>query len=150
VVLRAGNIELVGSPLELYENPDNKFVAGFIGSPSMNFLQAVVVDGGVQIPALGDRVVPCKADDLPTIGTEVIAGLRPQELEMVTGEGPLEIDITEDLGGVAYSYLNAATGERLIVEVRGKHDIGENIAANLNFQPDALFLFDAKTERRIR
>lgn len=150
VVLRAGNIEQVGSPLELYENPDNKFVAGFIGSPSMNFLQAVVVDGGVQIPALGDRVVPCKADDLPAIGTEVIAGLRPQELEMVTGEGPLEIDITEDLGGVAYSYLNAATGERLIVEVRGKHDIGENIAANLNFQPDALFLFDAKTERRIR
>ena len=150
VVLRAGNIEQVGSPLELYENPDNKFVAGFIGSPSMNFLQAVVVDGGVQIPALGDRVVPFKADDLPTIGTEVIAGLRPQELEMVTGEGPLEIDITEDLGGVAYSYLNAATGERLIVEVRGKHDIGENIAANLNFQPDALFLFDAKTERRIR
>ena len=149
VVLRAGNIEQVGSPLELYENPDNKFVAGFIGSPSMNFMLATVVEGGVKIHALGDRVVPSEAR-LPAIGTEVIAGLRPQELELVTGDGPLTIDITEDLGGVAYSYLNASTGERLIAEVRGKHNIGDSIAADLKFNAEALFLFDATTEQRIR
>lgn len=149
VVLRAGNIEQIGSPLSLYEDPDNKFVAGFIGSPSMNFMRATVVEGGVSIAALGDRVVESQAA-LPAIGTEVIAGLRPQEVEMIVGEGPLQIDITEDLGGVAYSYLNASTGERLIAEVRGKHNIGENVAADLQFEANALFLFDAKTELRIR
>ncbi|HSG03016.1 MAG TPA: sn-glycerol-3-phosphate ABC transporter ATP-binding protein UgpC [Marinobacterium sp.] len=149
VVLRSGNIEQVGSPLDLYENPDNKFVAGFIGSPSMNFMEASVVEGGIRVPALGDRILPSKAE-LPAIGSAVIAGLRPQEVEMTTGEGPLQVDITEDLGGVAYSYLNAPTGERLIAEVRGKHNIGENIAADLQFSPDSLYLFDATTERRIR
>ncbi len=58
VVLRAGHVEQVGSPMELYENPDNKFVAGFIGSPSMNFVDGVVQDAGkVKIPALDDKIV---------------------------------------------------------------------------------------------
>ena len=53
VVLRAGVIEQVGAPMDLYRNPDNKFVAGFIGSPSMNFLSGEVVDGGVKVPGIG-------------------------------------------------------------------------------------------------
>ncbi|MDE3121200.1 MAG: sn-glycerol-3-phosphate ABC transporter ATP-binding protein UgpC, partial [Paracoccaceae bacterium] len=54
VVLRAGKIEQVGAPLDLYKNPDNKFVAGFIGSPAMNFLSATVDGGKVRVPGLGD------------------------------------------------------------------------------------------------
>ena len=57
VVLRAGHVEQVGSPMELYRNPDNRFVAGFIGSPSMNFLKGSVSGSGVRVPALAGREI---------------------------------------------------------------------------------------------
>ena len=57
VVLCAGHIEQVGSPMDLYQNPDNRFVAGFIGSPSMNFMGGVVDCGKVRIPALNGQVI---------------------------------------------------------------------------------------------
>ena len=57
VVLRAGRIEQVGAPMDLYRDPDNRFVAGFIGSPSMNFLNGEVVDGGVKVAGLGGEVI---------------------------------------------------------------------------------------------
>ena len=57
VVLRAGKIEQVGSPMELYSDPDNKFVAGFIGSPSMNFVEGVADEGAVSVPAFGGITV---------------------------------------------------------------------------------------------
>ena len=61
VVLRDGNIEQVGSPLELYRNPDNRFVAGFIGSPSMNFLEAKIENGSISVAGLGNAAVPTDA-----------------------------------------------------------------------------------------
>ena len=76
VVLKFGVIEQVGAPLDLYRDPDNKFVAGFIGSPSMNFVEGTVADGGIEVPAFGRTVTP--AVTLPAKGTRVIVGLRPE------------------------------------------------------------------------
>ena len=149
VVLRAGKIEQVGTPMELYSNPDNKFVAGFIGSPSMNFLEGVVENGKVRIPSLGNRVIDA-VDSLPGNGHRVLVGLRPQHLTISEGPSDIALDIRERLGGVAYDYLKTASGERLIVESRSDELIAEGTPVQAHFEPGAALFFDRETERRLR
>ena len=149
VVLRAGRIEQVGAPLELYRDPDNRFVAGFIGSPSMNFLGAKVAGGAVEVPALGGTIeVPV---GLPGDGTEVILGLRPEHLELDRAGAGLRVELTEALGGVSYTHLvAAATGETVIVEERGDERASEGDVVGLRFEPARAMLFDAASEARLR
>ncbi|MEM6637861.1 MAG: sn-glycerol-3-phosphate ABC transporter ATP-binding protein UgpC [Pseudomonadota bacterium] len=148
VVLRAGNIEQVGAPLDLYRDPDNRFVAGFIGSPSMNFLSGEVADGGVQVPALQSSVeIPVA---LPSVGTSVTMGLRPEHIEIDPSGSTHSVELTEALGGVSYAYLTSANGEKLIVEERGdeRSSLGANVG--LRFDPARAYLFEEATEKRIR
>ncbi|CAN0161420.1 unnamed protein product, partial [Chrysoparadoxa australica] len=86
VVLRAGRIEQVGAPMHLYKDPDNRFVAGFIGSPSMNFLAGTATGNAVTVPALGGREVSANVT-LPVEGSPVLVGVRPQNLTVVEGGG---------------------------------------------------------------
>ncbi|GIT91145.1 ABC transporter ATP-binding protein [Jannaschia pagri] len=147
VVLRDGRIEQVGAPLELYRNPDNRFVAGFIGSPSMNFLAGTVRDGAVHVPALGTSVTPTVS--LPSDGSDVIVGMRPEHLTLVPG-GALSVDLTEALGGVSYAYLSAPSGEKMIVEERGDERSSEGDTVGVAIEPQRIMVFDAGTELRIR
>lgn len=150
VVLRAGHIEQTGTPLELYNDPDNQFVAGFIGSPAMNFLSAEVTEKGLKVPALGGQEIESIAQ-LPDVGTAVTVGLRPQAISLEVGEsGPLEIEISEELGGLAYAYLSTATDERIVVEVPGQHQAPAGMRAAIEFTPQDLFVFDKTTGARIR
>ena len=149
VVLRAGHVEQVGDPMELYRNPDNRFVAGFIGSPSMNFVNGVVEGGAVRVGALADQQLPAPVS-LPGDGAEVIVGIRPQHLSVAAGDSPLVVDIRERLGGVAYDYLITPTGERLIVENRGDEDIPAGSAVHVSCEPGKPMFFDAATEVRLR
>ena len=147
VVLRAGNIEQVGAPMDLYRDPDNRFVAGFIGSPSMNFLGGVVNGGAVEVPSLNSIVsVPVT---LPSEGTSVILGVRPEHLEIVDGDAQT-VELTEALGGVSYAYLGNTNGEKIIVEERGDERAREGSRVGLRFDPARAYLFDAQTEQRIR
>ncbi|WP_299678286.1 sn-glycerol-3-phosphate ABC transporter ATP-binding protein UgpC [uncultured Roseobacter sp.] len=148
VVLRLGNIEQVGAPLELYRDPDNKFVAGFIGSPAMNFLNGTVVEGGVEVPGLG-RTVAVEAS-LPAAGTSVILGIRPEHIEVQMGQGALKAELSEALGGVSYLHLDTPTGERIIVEERGDERANEGDTVDITFETRRVYVFDAKTEERIR
>ena len=149
VVLRDGNIEQVGSPMELYQNPDNKFVAGFIGSPSMNFLNGKVEGGNVRVPGLENKLITTDVA-LPAEGSNVIVGLRPNKLIVKEADSNLTVDIRERLGGVAYDYLTTSTGERIVVETQGDDpiDSGANVSVAFN-NADALF-FDAESETRLR
>ena len=147
VVLRAGRIEQVGAPLDLYRDPDNKFVAGFIGSPAMNFLNGTVKGGQIDVPSLGQTV--SVSVELPAEGTAVTLGLRPEHMEVVPGDS-LSVELTEALGGVSYTYLNAASGERLIVEERGDERAKTGDRVSLRFDPDRAYVFDAQSEERIR
>ncbi len=148
VVLRAGRVEQVGAPLELYRDPDNRFVAGFIGSPAMNFLKAKVSGGAVEVPALAQSVeVPVT---LPSDGTEVILGLRPEHMEVDRTGDSLTVDLSEALGGVSYTHLTAPTGEALIVEERGDERARAGDRVGLRFDPGRALLFDARTEVRMR
>src|SRR6056297_3379501 len=139
VVLKFGVIEQVGAPLDLYRDPDNKFVAGFIGSPSMNFVEGTVADGGIEVPALGRKVTP--AVTLPAPGTQVIVGLRPEHARLDPDGEAFSIELTEALGGVSYAYLSAATGERLIIEERGDTRSRSGDRVGLDFAPERLFIF---------
>ncbi|MEP4032362.1 sn-glycerol-3-phosphate ABC transporter ATP-binding protein UgpC [Roseibium polysiphoniae] len=149
VVLRAGHIEQVGSPMELYVNPDNKFVAGFIGSPSMNFVEGLASSGAVVVPAFGNKAF--KTDvALPSEGTPVTVGVRPQDISITPAESGAEVDLTEQLGGVAYTYLICPTGERIVVETKGVGAPASGSQVWPSPAEDALFLFDAQTEKRLR
>jgi multiple sugar transport system ATP-binding protein len=124
VVLNKGNIEQVGSPLELYNNPDSLFVAGFIGSPKMNF-----VNGGI--------AAQYKAHTI---------GIRPEHLTMGSGKGswPATILLTEHLGSDSFLHVDAGEAGRLIVRTDGNFDKkpGDKIA--LTPETSRLHRFDAQ------
>jgi len=147
VVLRAGIIEQVGAPLDLYRDPDNKFVAGFIGSPSMNFLAGEVAEGGVAVAGLKTTVATEIA--VPSSGQAVTAGLRPEHIEIDLSGDTHTVELTEALGGVSYAYLTCDTGEKMIVEERGdtRSRLGDRVG--LTFDPKRLYLFD-KDDVRLR
>ena len=148
VVLRGGVIEQVGAPMDLYRDPDNKFVAGFIGSPAMNFLSAVVKNGAVDVPGLESAVdLPVT---LPSDGTAVEIGLRPEHLTLDPKGGTHRIEMTESLGGVSYAYLKGTSGEKIVVEERGEIRSTEGDTVGLILDAASARLFDAASETRIR
>ena len=148
VVLRLGRIEQVGAPMELYRDPDNKFVAGFIGSPAMNFLRATCEGGTVTAPGLGltfERAISQAYD-----GKAVSVGVRPEHLSIDASGDTHHVEMTESLGGVSYAYLTSATGERIIVEERGDLRSQEGARVGVSIDPSRVFYFDEDTEHRIR
>jgi multiple sugar transport system ATP-binding protein len=107
-VMRAGELQQVGTPKELYDNPRNLFVAGFIGSPSMNFLAAEIRDGHVHLP-FGDAPLP---QGVRGHEGKVVAGLRPEDFEdasLVRGKEGIsfrtKIDLLESMGSEFYAYF---------------------------------------------
>ncbi|MBN8631360.1 MAG: sn-glycerol-3-phosphate ABC transporter ATP-binding protein UgpC [Rhodobacterales bacterium] len=138
VVLRAGRIEQVGQPLDLYNDPDNRFVAGFIGSPAMNFVAGIAEAGAVSVPGLGTVATSV---DLPARGAEVTVGLRPQHLKIVDG-ATHRVELTEALGGVSYVHLSAPSGEKLIVERHDQVSLEPGAMVGLSFDAVDAMLFD--------
>ena len=147
VVLRAGVIEQVGAPMDLYHDPDNKFVAGFIGSPAMNFLKGTMGKGKADVPGLGNSI---KTSVKAAEGQAILAGLRPEHLIIDLDKTTHKVELTEKLGGVSYAYLSATTGERMVVEIRGETDAQEGTMVGLSIAPEAVYFFDEKTEQRLR
>ena len=145
VVLRAGRIEQTGAPMDLYRDPANRFVAGFIGSPAMNFLKGRATGAGVEVPALG-ATLPIAAGQ----GRAVTVGLRPEHLSLEGGAETLSVDLTEALGGVSYAHLVAGTGERVVVEERGDTRARRGQRVGLALDPARAMVFDAGTGERIR
>nr|WP_306263912.1 ABC transporter ATP-binding protein [Pararhizobium sp. IMCC3301] len=165
VIMRDGIIQQIADPDTLFQQPDNLFVAGFIGSPGMNFLQSKIeqTNGGKTVNILGANA---PVDHLHTGGvTDVIVGLRPEHIEL--GQGKVNIRaipvLVESLGSEKYVYFSggdqqvsrgAETEEDntkgLIARVShsGRMDEGEEIA--LSFDPENLYLFDATTEEALR
>ncbi|MES2914073.1 MAG: sn-glycerol-3-phosphate ABC transporter ATP-binding protein UgpC [Pseudomonadota bacterium] len=138
VVLRAGRVEQVGKPLDLYNNPDNRFVAGFIGSPAMNFVAGVAEAGAVAAKGLGSVTTGV---GLPAKGAEVTVGLRPQHLKIGPGDTH-RVELTEALGGVSYVHLTAPSGEKLIVERHDQVSLDPGAKVGVSFDARDAMLFD--------
>jgi lactose/L-arabinose transport system ATP-binding protein len=149
VVLRAGRVEQVGRPLDLYHDPDNRFVAGFIGSPAMNFVAGkVLAPGRIAAPGLAAEVASPAA--LPGVGAGVVVGLRPQHLTLAPGDTH-RVEVTEALGGQSFIHLTAPTGEKLVVESREDPRIRSGDRVGLTAAPGAALIFaDDIGGRRLR
>ncbi len=155
VVLNAGRIEQVGRPLDLYTRPANRFVAGFIGSPKMNFLEGTVegtADGRARV-AVGGCLVEVPVERAPEPGAPTTLGVRPEHIgEPADGDGgarlTVEVDITEHLGGVSYVYAHGPDGSRISVERKGMVDPARGEALEVSLEPESCHLFDADGLRR--
>ncbi|WP_277961791.1 sn-glycerol-3-phosphate ABC transporter ATP-binding protein UgpC [Pseudomonas sp. RIT-To-2] len=151
VVLSAGRIEQVGSPLELYHHPANLFVAGFLGTPKMGFLKGKVsrIDSqGCEVElAAGTRVSLPRSNANLSVGSEVTLGIRPEHLELAQpGQASLAVtaDVGERLGSDTFCHVLTDSGEPLTLRIRGDlaSQYGERL--NLHLPPHHCHLFDAQ------
>ncbi|AFL49800.1 multiple sugar transport system ATP-binding protein [Sinorhizobium fredii] len=151
VVMRDGVIEQQGRPLDLYDKPANRFVAGFIGSPAMNFIPAVVGEGGADVILDFDRTRArlALATRLPP-GLAVTVGIRPEHVRIVAaGEGAFDIPVgvVESTGSA--TYVTSATQPELTVVETGRGEVKSGDVIGLAIDPKQLHLFDAATGNRI-
>lgn len=121
VVLNSGRVEQVGSPQTLYQQPATKFVAGFIGSPTMNFMPAELLKGGtdgckVTTPGIGELTLPHDAF-AHSPGSNLTLGIRPEHLRLApaVGDNAFEIVNVEYLGNEVYVYLEPKAGDTLLI-----------------------------------
>ncbi len=150
VVMRQGVIEQQGAPLELYDRPVNKFVAGFIGSPAMNFIPATVgADGKSLSLDLGTPQMIALDRPVPS-SSRLLVGLRPEHLRLVPDSEAqirLPVGIVESTGSMTYITSVGQPEINVVVSERQSLRHGDTMA--LGFDPAHLHLFDAETEQRI-
>jgi lactose/L-arabinose transport system ATP-binding protein len=143
VVLRAGKVEQAGSPQELYDNPANQFVAGFIGSPRMNFIPAQL-RGGAAALAGGASSLPLNGQD-----KDILVGVRPEHFRIdgQSTELTLMVDVVENLGGTRYLYGALPDGTQLVVEAREQPGIKAGDRVPLGFAASRPLFFDTSGHR---
>ena len=141
VVMRDGIIEQVGAPLDLYDNPTNIFVAGFIGSPAMNFLEGVV-ESGVFTGPEWIRIRTCVPDG------PVVAGIRPDKVGL-GGEGPpLEVLVVEPTGAETQVLLKAGSTQ-MVAQIQGRVSVRAGEKVPVRFEEEAVYYFDRATGERV-
>jgi multiple sugar transport system ATP-binding protein len=157
VVMKDGVVKQEGGPLELYERPANRFVAGFIGSPAMNFITVRIADGGgglwAEASGLRVRVPPHKAEALrPYSGQNVVMGLRPEALHPANGAGDYSfettVEVVEPLGSEIL--LDVRVGESPVVaKMEPRMRVAAHDKVRLAFEPERVHFFDTSTEAAI-
>jgi len=150
-VMSQGEIQQVDTPLALYDRPANLFVAGFIGSPAMNLLEAPVVDGGVR---LGDHAVPLDRSTSDVLTASVTVGVRPEGWQLVgAGEGvPMQVHLVEELGAEGFAHGTAELdGRRARVSCRlpVRGHVQPDDTLHLAVPPGAAHVFDTESGRRL-
>ncbi|MCL2030499.1 MAG: sn-glycerol-3-phosphate ABC transporter ATP-binding protein UgpC [Oscillospiraceae bacterium] len=163
VVMKDGFIQQISSPQVLYDTPVNLFVAGFIGSPQMNFADATVLDeGGVTYLQFGESKIALpeakgrKPEVLAYAGREVILGIRPEcihDEEMFLTQFPdslvkMTVDVVEAMGNETYLYMNS-DGRNFTARVSNRSSAKANDVIKVAFDAKRIHLFDKETERTI-
>jgi ABC-type sugar transport system ATPase subunit len=155
VVLRDGCIEQVGTPMQLYLDPANVFVAGFVGSPKMNFLDARISavredTVWVTIPALAPGDYECRTlRSRPAVGMKITLGVRSEHIEEIGADlgFPAKVSIVERLGSTSYAYVETALGAHLCVERRVQREDHVGSTVRLRLMPECVFAFAETGER---
>ena len=153
VVMNQGRIEQVGKPLELYYTPANLFVAGFIGSPAMNFFPAEVEsvkDGKARDCRRRDRRrSPCPAGSL-TPGARLTVGVRPEHLAPApAGDFATAgvVELVERLGEASYAHVRRADDKMMVAEIRGRRPPAPGEPITLSAPAEDIHVFDADDRR---
>jgi multiple sugar transport system ATP-binding protein len=156
-VLDGGRLQQIGTPLECYHEPNNRFVAGFIGSPSMNFFQ-VRLDTSGQTPTLVNSSFEYELDDdvytdIKGAGERFTLGIRPEDIKAVPSGTRNSIsptvNVTEPLGDVSYVYLDV-DGEQYTATLEGDIVIDAGRTLTVQFPQDRVHLFDGETGEALR
>ena len=152
-VLKSGYVQQAGSPLSLYDDPDNRFVGGFIGSPAMNFLEAEITGTGEGTATARTRV---GGEDLTVAltrpvetGQTVTLGIRPEHLTLTEGGLRADVDMVEHLGGVSYLHAHLVDGSNVVVERHALREGLEGKQIGLTAAPEHILVFD-RDEQRLR
>jgi multiple sugar transport system ATP-binding protein len=152
VVMRDGHIEQSGAPLDVYDRPDNLFVAGFIGSPAMNLVEGAVkrANGGAHVVTADGKTLPIAPGAAVAEGTKVIYGIRPDHITLANGGGALDVEV---------AVVEPTGAETLVVGKLGKTEIQAAFRERHTFKPgqrvplmpmlDKIHLFDAGSGRRL-
>ncbi|HEY5814357.1 MAG TPA: ATP-binding cassette domain-containing protein, partial [Terrimicrobiaceae bacterium] len=159
VVLNRGRVEQFGRPMDLYQRPANLFVAGFIGSPKMNFLKipSAECDGkALQLkgPDFRGEQIALAAPAGVTIagGTPLTLGIRPEHIEVTDkdqGRGALQIEVVESLGDVTYLRGITKGGTGITVSITGFHGFRHGDTVGFDFAAKDLHLFDSEAKALI-
>jgi ABC-type sugar transport system ATPase subunit len=148
VVMNKGRVEQVGAPLDLYHHPKTQFVAGFIGSPKMNFLNAKIhhsAPENTQIMLESGRVIQASIDSSSLNKGDIVKlGLRPEHIALHCENNTVEGTVTliEHLGELSYLYVDIGQEGEMVLKVDGdnQHQAGDKITFGI--QPNHLYLFD--------
>ena len=156
VVLRAGNIEQIGKPLDVYDDPANQFVAGFVGSPKMNFLSGKVSESGGGAVAIelvgfnGARIRKSLSGPVPPVGSTVALGIRPEHFgDAAKGDSDItvKIDVIEHLGSTSYLYARSAESGGLVIERSTSREEADRDTITVSIPSSKAFVFDSSGQR---
>ena len=147
VILRAGRVEQIGKPLDLYNTPANKFVAGFIGAPQMNFLAASLNDGALTLDCGMTRTVAVAENGPATLG------IRPESIGVhLDGGGDASVTVQnfEQLGAVTYIYTAFDNGETLTVQLPAQIALTRGQRIGVTLPDDAFHIFAGEGDVALR
>jgi multiple sugar transport system ATP-binding protein len=159
VVMKDGLVQQVGDPLTVYAKPRNRFVAGFIGSPAMNFIDVGITEvngaGVAEAPGLRLSVPPAKAAALKAYkGQQIALGVRPEDVHVATGADPAHytfdatVEVVEPLGSEILLDVRAGRGT-IVARVEPNVRVKVHETVKLAVNADRLHFFDAKTEQAV-
>ncbi|HJR37159.1 MAG TPA: sn-glycerol-3-phosphate ABC transporter ATP-binding protein UgpC [Nocardioidaceae bacterium] len=151
-VMKDGVLQQVDTPLNLYDHPNNLFVAGFIGSPAMNLMSATAADGQARI---GDYTVPIDRTAASKVKGQMTVGVRPEAWRLVSeGEGglPVKVTVVEELGADAYVYGSSGvegTPSEVIVRIDARRNLQKGQTIHVTTDPEKVHVFETDTGARL-
>jgi multiple sugar transport system ATP-binding protein len=149
VVMHDGIVEQIGSPLELYDKPDNQFVAGFIGSPAMNFLKGKVkANGAATFEGPNGVKLPLKSAPSNSDGKPAVYGVRPEHFTIADDGAEAEIVVVEPTGSETQVFAKLG-GEQVVAVFRERHQFNPGDKVRLKPDPSLVHLFDESTGKRL-
>ena len=160
VIMKDGYIQQIGTPQEVFTHPYNLFVAGFIGTPQMNFFDAklskkgeeyVVTVQGADFALPADKQAALKAMD--KVPEDVVAGVRPVHISLAEGGIPATVDVSELMGSELHLHVNSNGKDVVIVVPTTDIDLdavhGSHKAVSYTFRPELMHIFDKETEKNL-
>jgi ABC-type sugar transport system ATPase subunit len=154
-VMHGGIVQQFGTPAEVYDSPANLFVAGFIGSPPMNFMRGTLLASHTQVAFMGpDLTIPLSGLQDGAAGREVVLGVRPQDLELVGEEDTLtargRVWVVELVGSEKLVEVELGERRRVTVQARADRPVHVDEPVGVRVDPKRVHIFDAREGHALR